>query len=252
MEFELCWIGVSSILNQKSDSLGFKLRSDPKRSDQRIEERSQSQIRISSHQLNENGVETIVFSCFQHEVVVSEGDSSRILGIQGSFMFTSAKWLWYLSGSSSAWTKAVLISDENIRASYTLRRAQECNVLDLRLKEEFFFFLIFWENFDYQSLFWKESSSLRYTQHEVCQFLPLLWQGGWRYSIWLDRQPNKGAFLMQEKNSPWGELLSRDCLKRLLVLKQLCNLMKDYEGACKPWWTGRRHARCRNYDSSSD
>ena len=35
----------------------------------------------------------IVFSCFQHEVVVSEGDSSRILGIQGSFMFTSAKWL---------------------------------------------------------------------------------------------------------------------------------------------------------------
>lgn len=28
-------------------------------------------------------VGTIVFSCFQHEVVVSEGDSSRILGIQG-------------------------------------------------------------------------------------------------------------------------------------------------------------------------
>lgn len=24
-----------------------------------------------------------MFSCFQHEVVVSEGDSSRILGIQG-------------------------------------------------------------------------------------------------------------------------------------------------------------------------
>ena len=36
-------------------------------------------------------------------------------------------------------------------------------------------------------------------------------------------------FLMKEKKTPLeGELLSRDCLKRLLVLKQLCNLMKDY------------------------
>ena len=40
----------------------------------------------------------------------------------------------------------------------------------------------------------------------------------------------KGLFLCYErKRTPLeGELLSRDCLKRLLVLKQLCNLMKDY------------------------
>lgn len=31
--------------------------------------------------------------------------------------------------------------------------------------------LIFWENFDYQSLFWKESSSLRYTHNGVNSYL---------------------------------------------------------------------------------
>ena len=48
---------------------------------------------------------------------------------------------------------------------------------------------------------------------------------GWRYSIWLDRQPNKVSYA-RKKTLLEGELLSRDCLKRLLVLKELCNLMK--------------------------
>lgn len=37
------------------------------------------------------------------------------------------------------------------------------------------------------------------------------------------------CFSYERKRTPlYGELLSRDCLKRLLVLKQLCNLMKNY------------------------
>ena len=54
----------------------------------------------------------------------------------------------------------------------------------------------------------------------------------------------------------YGELLSRDCLKTLLVLKQLCNLTKNYGrkslGAFKPSWQTKDNWMVREQGSLSN
>ena len=54
----------------------------------------------------------------------------------------------------------------------------------------------------------------------------------------------------------YGELLSQDYLKRLLVLKQLCNLMKNYGrkslGAFKPSWQTKANWMVREQGALSN
>lgn len=71
------------------------------------------------------------------------------------------------------------------------------------------------------------------------------------------RFTKKRCFSYEIKRTPLsGELLSRDCLKRLLVLKQLCNLMKNYGrkslGAFKPSWQTRTNWMVREQGSLSN